>query len=50
MILTGKNRRAGRKKTSPSATLSTANPTWTDPGANPGLRVGRNDLLVMFVE
>jgi hypothetical protein len=22
----------------PSATLSTANPTWIDPGANPGLR------------
>jgi hypothetical protein len=22
----------------PSATLSTKNPTWSDPGANPGLR------------
>jgi hypothetical protein len=22
----------------PSATLSTTNPTWIDPGANPGLR------------
>jgi hypothetical protein len=22
----------------PSATLSTTNPTWVDPGANPGLR------------
>ena len=25
-------------KTCPSATLSTKNPTWTDPGLNPGLR------------
>jgi hypothetical protein len=25
-------------KTCPSATLSTKNPTWTDPGSNPGLR------------
>jgi hypothetical protein len=25
----------------PSATLSTPNPTWTDPGSNPGLRGGR---------
>jgi hypothetical protein len=25
------------EKTSPSATLSTENPTWTDPAANPGL-------------
>jgi hypothetical protein len=24
-------------KTCPSATLSTTNPTWTDPGSNPGL-------------
>jgi hypothetical protein len=23
--------------TCPSATLSTRNPTWTDPGSNPGL-------------
>jgi hypothetical protein len=37
MILTGENRRT-RRKTCPSATLSTANPTWIDPGANPGLR------------
>jgi hypothetical protein len=29
------------KKTCPSATLSTTNPTWTDPGSNPGLRGGR---------
>jgi hypothetical protein len=28
-------------KTCPSATLSTTNPTWTDPGSNPGLRSGR---------
>jgi hypothetical protein len=27
-----------RRKTSPSATLSTTNLTWTDPGSNPGLR------------
>jgi hypothetical protein len=26
------------EKTYPSATLSTTNPTWTDPGSNPGLR------------
>jgi hypothetical protein len=37
MILTGENRRT-RRKTCPSATLSTTNPTWTDLGANPGLR------------
>jgi hypothetical protein len=24
-------------KTCPSATLSTTNPSWTDPGSNPGL-------------
>jgi hypothetical protein len=30
-----------RKKTCPSATLSTTNPTWTDPGSNPGLRSER---------
>jgi hypothetical protein len=37
IILTGKNRRT-RRKTCPSATLSTTNPTCTDPDANPGLR------------
>jgi hypothetical protein len=37
MILTGENRRT-RRKTCPSATLSTTNPTWFDPAANPGLR------------
>jgi hypothetical protein len=26
------------EKTCPSSTLSTTNPTWSDPGANPGLR------------
>jgi hypothetical protein len=30
-----------RRKISPSATLSTTNPTWTDPGSNLGLRGGR---------
>jgi hypothetical protein len=40
MILTGENR-STRGKTRPSATLSTTNPTWTDPGSNPGLRGGR---------
>jgi hypothetical protein len=39
-ILTGENRRTPRK-TCPSATLSTTNPTWIDPGVNPGLRGGR---------
>jgi hypothetical protein len=46
MILTGENRRT-RRKTCPSATLSTTNPTWIDPGSNPGLRGERpvtNDL------
>jgi hypothetical protein len=28
-------------KTCPSATLSTTNPTWTEPGSNPSLRGGR---------
>jgi hypothetical protein len=35
-ILTGENRRTGRK-TCPSATLSTINPTWTLPGTSPAL-------------
>jgi hypothetical protein len=46
MILTGENRRT-RRKTCPSDTLSTTNPTRIDPGANPGLRGERpatNDL------
>jgi hypothetical protein len=33
IILTGENRRT-RRKTCPSATLSTTNPTWTDLGTN----------------
>jgi hypothetical protein len=37
MILTGKNRRT-RRETCRSATLSTTNRTWIEPGANPGLR------------
>jgi hypothetical protein len=32
------------EKTCPSATLSTTNPTWPDPGANPGRRGGTNRL------
>jgi hypothetical protein len=46
MISTGENRRTQRK-TCPSATLSTTNPTWIDLGAKPGLRGERpatNDL------
>jgi hypothetical protein len=30
--------RSTRGETSLSATLSTTNPTWTDPGSNSGLR------------
>jgi hypothetical protein len=30
------------EKTCPSVILSTTNPTWTDPGANPGLRSERS--------
>jgi hypothetical protein len=37
MKLTGKNR-ITRGKTCPSATLSTTNPTWTDPGSNQVIR------------
>jgi hypothetical protein len=37
MKLTGENR-STREKPCPSATLSTTNLTWTDPGSNPGLR------------
>jgi hypothetical protein len=37
MVLTGENR-STRRKTYPSAPLSTKNPKWTDPGSNPGLR------------
>jgi hypothetical protein len=41
MKLTGENRSTWGK-TCPSATLSNTNPTWTDPGSNPGLRGGRH--------
>jgi hypothetical protein len=37
MKLTGENR-STLGKPCPSASLSTTNPTWTDPGSNPGLR------------
>ena len=37
MKLTGENRSTWRK-TCPSATLSTTNPTWIDPELKPGLR------------
>jgi hypothetical protein len=30
------------EKTCPSATLSTTNPTWPDPGSNPGRRGGKS--------
>jgi len=40
IILTGENRRT-RRKTCPSATLSTTNPTWTDTGTNSGLSCER---------
>jgi hypothetical protein len=40
MKLTGGNR-STRGKTCPSATLSTTNPTLTEPGSNPGHRDGR---------
>jgi hypothetical protein len=46
-ILAEENRRGTRRKTCPSATLSTTNPTCTDSGAKPGLRAERpvtNDL------
>jgi hypothetical protein len=37
IILTGETEKK-QEKTCPSATLSAINPTWTDPGANLGLR------------
>jgi hypothetical protein len=40
MKLTGEIR-STRRKTCPSATLSTTNPTWTDPGSTAGLRGDR---------
>jgi hypothetical protein len=41
MKLTGENR-STRGKTCPSATVSTTNPTWTDPGS-------KQDELVTFI-
>jgi hypothetical protein len=46
MKLTGKNQ-STRRETCPSATLSTTNPIWTDPGSNPGLR-GETTYKVYF--
>jgi hypothetical protein len=40
MILTGENLRI-RRKTCPSATMSTTNPTWINPNAKQDLRVER---------
>jgi hypothetical protein len=37
----GRRKPTTRRKTCPSATLSTTNPTWTDPGSNTGLRSGK---------
>ena len=49
MKLTGENR-STQGETCPSATLSTTNPTWTDPGSNPGLRGGRPYAVAQLVE
>jgi hypothetical protein len=40
MKLAGKNP-STQGETCPSVTLSTTNPTWTDPGLNPGVRCER---------
>jgi hypothetical protein len=48
MISAGENRRA-RRKTCPSVTLSTTNPTWIDPGANPGLYGERPESLFNII-
>ena len=45
MKLTGENRSTGRK-TCPSVTLSTTNPTWTDQGLSPGLLKARPVPLI----
>jgi hypothetical protein len=37
----GRGNRSTRIKTCPSATLSTTNPTWLDPGSKPGRRGGK---------
>jgi hypothetical protein len=38
MKLTGENLSTWGGETCPCATLSTTNPTWTDPGSNPDFR------------
>jgi hypothetical protein len=43
MKLKGENR-STRRKTCPSVSLSTSNPTWTDPGSNPGVHGETNRL------
>jgi hypothetical protein len=43
MKLTGEDGNS-RGKTRPSATLSTTNPTWTDPGSNPGYGTAFSDF------
>ena len=48
MKLTGKTR-STRGKTCPSVTLSTTNPTWMDPGSNPGLRGERPANVKMLL-
>jgi hypothetical protein len=40
ILMTGENQRTWRK-TCPSSTLSTTNPTWIDLGVNPGLHIER---------
>jgi hypothetical protein len=44
MLLTRENLRIQRKP-SPCATLTTTNPTRTDPGANPGFREERSATI-----
>ena len=46
MKLTGENRSI-LGKTCPSTNLSTTNPTWTNPGSNPGLCKLELTLLVL---
>ena len=44
----GKNR-STRRKTCPSVTLSTTNPTWTNPGSNPSLRGEREICFYSYI-
>jgi hypothetical protein len=37
----GRGDRSTRRKPPPTATLSTTNPTWPDPGSIPGRRGGK---------